>query len=264
MDKKVAIIGAGAAGVLAAMTLLEGGLDGSCITLIDPGTDPWNRTEDTFKGFMGAALGSNLVLAGEPDMGGNLCRYFEYDTATTLIQQVIEKVNTYIINNPQAEVVHAPYKHYKLEAESYKEVARHCWLILTRAKVEMVKYDFNYFANIVEGDIEVQQEDIRNFTYCIIAIGNEGFNTVYGQLTAYGVTFADSLPITQEKQAFLNEHIPQAYRDRSYASYPITTANMNLPTLPKIYLVGDVTGNNCLATAMVQGVLAAEDIVTKL
>lgn len=264
MDKKVAIIGAGAAGVLAAMTLLEGGLDGSCITLIDPGTDPWNRTEDTFKGFMGAALGSNLILAGEPDMGGNLCRYFEYDTATAVMQRVVEKLNTYIVTNPQAEVVYTPYKHYKLEAESYKEVARHCWLNLTRAKVEMVKYDFNYFANIAEGDLEVQQEDIRNYAYCIIAVGNEGFNTVYGPLTAHGVDFADSIPVDEEKQTFLNQHIPQAYRNRNYKAYPITTANMSIPTLPNVYLVGDVTGANCLTTAMTQGMLAAEDIITRL
>ena len=103
MDKKIAIIGAGAAGVLAAMTLLEGGVEGSCITMIDPGADPWSRTQDSLKGFMGAALGNDLILAGEPDMGGTLCNYFSYDDAISHIERTIGKLNSYISNNTQAE-----------------------------------------------------------------------------------------------------------------------------------------------------------------
>lgn len=264
MDKKIAIIGAGAAGVLAAMTLLEGGVEGSCITMIDPGADPWSRTQDSLKGFMGAALGNDLILAGEPDMGGILCNYFSYDDAISHIERTIGKLNSYILNNTQAEPDNTPYRHYRLPAESFKEAARHCWLNLTRAGVEMVKYDFNYFPDIAQGDLEVQEGDIRNFAYCIIAMGNEAFNLVYGQLAAYGTDFTEALPVVPEKQAFLNQHIPETYRERSYAKYPNTSPTMAIPTLPNIYLIGDIVGANCLATAMTQGVLAAEDILTRL
>jgi hypothetical protein len=264
MSKNIAIIGAGPAGVLAAITLLEGGLEGSNITLIDNGDNPWDRETLGTGGFMGAALGSGVVLAGEPDMGGNLCQYFSYEDATHHIDRMVEKLKNAIINSPAIKVGETPYKHCILEAETYTEIAKRYWLTLTQARVTMVKHDFSYFPDIANGVIEVADENFQEFDHCIVAAGGVGFNLVHGHFASNGVEFMETLPIDLQKQAFLNQNIPGDYIERIYKKYPITSPQMNVPNLPKIYLIGDAAGNCCLSTALVQGMLAAEDIIANL
>ena len=43
MDKRIVIVGGGVAGINAATKLIDGGLNGNNITIIDAGKDPYNR-----------------------------------------------------------------------------------------------------------------------------------------------------------------------------------------------------------------------------
>jgi hypothetical protein len=134
-------------------------------------------------------------------MGGNLCQYFSYEDATHHIERMVEKLRNTIINSPTIEVNETPYKHYTLQAQTYIEIAKRYWTTLTRAGVSMVKYDFNYFPDIVNGIIEVAEGNFQEFNYCIVAAGGGvGFNLVYGLLESNNVEFMEKLPIDPLKQ----------------------------------------------------------------
>ena len=89
MDK-VVIVGAGVAGVNAATKLVDNGYDGSKITIIDMGNDPYKRKpEEVMTGFLGAGGWSDGKLTYHTAIGGQLSKYCGEKKAMELMDQVI-------------------------------------------------------------------------------------------------------------------------------------------------------------------------------
>jgi uncharacterized FAD-dependent dehydrogenase len=90
MAKKIVIVGSGVAGVNAATKLVDNGYDGSLITIIDMGKDPYNRKpEEVMTGFLGAGGWSDGKLTYHTAIGGQLSKYTGEEKAMELMDQVI-------------------------------------------------------------------------------------------------------------------------------------------------------------------------------
>ena len=90
MQEKIVIVGAGVAGVNAATKLVDNGYDGSRITIIDMGNDPYNRKpEEVMTGFMGAGGWSDGKLTYHTSIGGHMSKYCGEEKAMELMDQVI-------------------------------------------------------------------------------------------------------------------------------------------------------------------------------
>ena len=101
--EKIVIIGAGVAGVNAATKLVDNGYDGSRITIIDMGNDPYNRKpEEVMTGFMGAGGWSDGKLTYHTSIGGHLTKYTGDEKAMELMDQVINNFKRF---HPKPEEV---------------------------------------------------------------------------------------------------------------------------------------------------------------
>jgi uncharacterized protein len=90
MSKKIVIVGAGVAGINAATKLVDNGYDGSLITIIDMGKDPYNRLpEEVMTGMLGAGGWSDGKLTYHTAIGGQLSKYTGEEKAMELMDQVI-------------------------------------------------------------------------------------------------------------------------------------------------------------------------------
>ena len=90
MSKKIIIVGAGVAGVNAATKLVDNGYDGSQITIIDMGKDPYERKpEEVMTGFLGAGGWSDGKLTYHTAIGGHMSKYSGEDKAMELFDEVI-------------------------------------------------------------------------------------------------------------------------------------------------------------------------------
>jgi len=90
MAKKIVIVGSGVAGVNAATKLVDNGYDGSLITIIDMGKDPYNRKpEEVMTGFLGAGGWSDGKLTYHTAIGGQLSKYTGEEKAMKLMDEVI-------------------------------------------------------------------------------------------------------------------------------------------------------------------------------
>jgi uncharacterized FAD-dependent dehydrogenase len=90
MNKKIVIVGSGVAGVNAATKLVDNGYDGSLITIIDMGKDPYNRKpEEVMTGFLGAGGWSDGKLTYHTAIGGQLSKYTGEEKAMELMDEVI-------------------------------------------------------------------------------------------------------------------------------------------------------------------------------
>ena len=90
MSKKIVIVGAGVAGINAATKLVDNGYDGSLITIIDMGKDPYNRLpEEVMTGMLGAGGWSDGKLTYHTAIGGQLAKYTGEEKAMELMDQVI-------------------------------------------------------------------------------------------------------------------------------------------------------------------------------
>ena len=88
--EKIVIIGAGVAGVNAATKLVDNGYDGSKITIIDMGNDPYKRKpEEVMTGFMGAGGWSDGKLTYHTSIGGHMSKYCGDEQAMELMDEVI-------------------------------------------------------------------------------------------------------------------------------------------------------------------------------
>ena len=89
-QEKIVIVGAGVAGVNAATKLVDNGYDGSRITIIDMGNDPYKRKpEEVMTGFMGAGGWSDGKLTYHTSIGGHMSKYCGDEKAMELMDQVI-------------------------------------------------------------------------------------------------------------------------------------------------------------------------------
>jgi len=91
MNKKIVIIGAGVAGISAALKLVDNNYPGELITIIDKGNDPYNRKpEEVMTGFAGAGGFSDGKLTYHTAIGGQLSKYCGEEKAYDLMDQSIE------------------------------------------------------------------------------------------------------------------------------------------------------------------------------
>jgi uncharacterized protein len=103
MAKKIVIVGAGVAGVNAATKLVDNGYDGSLITIIDMGKDPYNRKpEEVMTGFLGAGGWSDGKLTYHTAIGGQLSKYVGEEKAMSLMDEVINNFKRF---HPKPEEV---------------------------------------------------------------------------------------------------------------------------------------------------------------
>jgi uncharacterized FAD-dependent dehydrogenase len=103
MNKKIVIVGAGVAGVNAATKLVDNGYDGSLITIIDMGKDPYNRKpEEVMTGFLGAGGWSDGKLTYHTAIGGQLSKYTGEKKAMKLMDEVINNFKRF---HPKPEEV---------------------------------------------------------------------------------------------------------------------------------------------------------------
>ena len=103
MAKKIVIVGSGVAGVNAATKLVDNGYDGSLITIIDMGKDPYNRKpEEVMTGFLGAGGWSDGKLTYHTAIGGQLSKYTGEEKAMDLMDQVINNFKRF---HPKPEEV---------------------------------------------------------------------------------------------------------------------------------------------------------------
>jgi uncharacterized protein len=103
MAKKIVIVGAGVAGVNAATKLVDNGYDGSLITIIDMGKDPYNlKPEEVMTGFLGAGGWSDGKLTYHTAIGGQLSKYTGEEKAMKLMDEVINNFKRF---HPKPEEV---------------------------------------------------------------------------------------------------------------------------------------------------------------
>jgi len=103
MAKKIVIVGSGVAGVNAATKLVDNGYDGSLITIIDMGKDPYNRKpEEVMTGFLGAGGWSDGKLTYHTAIGGQLSKYTGEKKAMALMDEVINNFKRF---HPKPEEV---------------------------------------------------------------------------------------------------------------------------------------------------------------
>lgn len=103
MAKKIVIVGSGVAGVNAATKLVDNGYDGSLITIIDMGKDPYNRKpEEVMTGFLGAGGWSDGKLTYHTAIGGQLSKYTGEKKAMELMDEVINNFKRF---HPKPEEV---------------------------------------------------------------------------------------------------------------------------------------------------------------
>jgi uncharacterized FAD-dependent dehydrogenase len=103
MAKRIVIVGSGVAGVNAATKLVDNGYDGSLITIIDMGKDPYNRKpEEVMTGFLGAGGWSDGKLTYHTAIGGQLSKYTGEEKAMELMDEVINNFKRF---HPKPEEV---------------------------------------------------------------------------------------------------------------------------------------------------------------
>ncbi len=192
--KKIVIVGAGVAGVNAATKLVDNGYDGSLITIIDMGKDPYNRKpEEVMSGFLGAGGWSDGKLTYHTAIGGQLSKYTGKEKAMELMDQVITNFKRF---HPKPEEVQCsnpveepdfikPYFGLRLfpvwhvGTDYLSEIAKNWYDYLVSKDVQFhwetkVNYiDFNH--NYVVG--EVQEKNIDwHYDELIFAVGKSGID----------------------------------------------------------------------------------------
>jgi len=96
MNKKIAFVGGGVAGICAVTKLIDNGYPGELITVIDKGNDPFKRQpEEVMMGFMGCGLWSDGKLVVSTVQGGQLAKYCGEDKAIELMEQVVEMIKRF-------------------------------------------------------------------------------------------------------------------------------------------------------------------------
>jgi len=109
--KKIVIVGAGVAGINAATKLIDNGYPGHLITVIDKGSDPYNRLpEQVMEGMLGAGGWSDGKLTYHTAIGGVLSKYCGEEKAMELMDQVIKNFTRFhpkpeeiFMSDPQEE-----------------------------------------------------------------------------------------------------------------------------------------------------------------
>ena len=199
--KKIVIVGAGVAGINAATKLVDNGYDGSLITIIDMGKDPYNRLpEEVMTGMLGAGGWSDGKLTYHTAIGGQLSKYTGEEKAMELMDQVITNFKRFHpkpeevqCSNPESEPDFIkPYFGLRLfpvwhvGTDYLSEIAKNWYDYLVSKGVKfswnlkVTKIDFNLGIFDVESNEYTTQQDCDNCTgvydELIFAVGKSGID----------------------------------------------------------------------------------------
>jgi uncharacterized FAD-dependent dehydrogenase len=108
---KIIIVGSGVSGICAATKLINLGIKGQNIEIIDKGLDPYLRSEtELMLGFAGAGLRSDGKLTRHTSVGGQLSKYCGEDKAYELMDEAIAMIESFhpdpsqiMMSDPQTE-----------------------------------------------------------------------------------------------------------------------------------------------------------------
>jgi uncharacterized FAD-dependent dehydrogenase len=194
MSKKIVIVGAGVAGINAATKLVDNGYDGSLITIIDMGKDPYNRLpEEVMTGMLGAGGWSDGKLTYHTAIGGQLAKYTGEEKAMELMDQVITNFKRFHpkpeevqCSNPIAEPDFIkPYFGLRLfpvwhvGTDYLSEIAKNWYNYLVskginfiwETKVNYIDFNDNYVVG------EIQEKNIDwHYDELIFAVGKSGID----------------------------------------------------------------------------------------
>lgn len=197
MNKKIAIVGAGVAGINAATKLVDNNYPGELITIIDKGNDPYNRKpEEVMTGFAGAGGFSDGKLTYHTEIGGQLSKYCGEEKAYNLMDQSIEMWKRFhpdpskiMYSNPVEEPDFIkPYfglrlfPVYHIGTNYLHEIAKNWYLYLVDKGVDFVwntevtSIDFNNKEISCKGDIFNIQYQGFKYDELIFAVGKSGID----------------------------------------------------------------------------------------
>ncbi len=254
MDKKIGVIGAGPAGLFTILELLKQNIPGNLITLIEAGRDPWNREESIGEGFMGQAFGSGVLIATDLGYTSGLVNYGAKEDLETLLQEMQQTITTHTTSTVQQGYL-------SLTKGEYIEFSKNVWIELYRAGVRMLNgtaiANFSTNSPVVYVDKEEEM-----FDTLVLATGKLGYEQIHSYAELHNIEFTEPPFPTQGTE--VRDNIPTQYVDLGYQKYIKLPPTMNFPQMPYLYVVGDVLHQNCIATAAVQGILAAKHITNKI
>jgi uncharacterized FAD-dependent dehydrogenase len=195
--KKIVIVGAGVAGINAATKLVDNGYDGSLITIIDMGKDPYNRLpEEVMTGMLGAGGWSDGKLTYHTAIGGQLSKYTGEEKAMELMDQVITNFKRFHpkpeevqCSNPEAEPDFIkPYFGLRLfpvwhvGTDYLSEIAKNWYDYLVekgvkfiwKSKVTSIDFDINELK--YEGPPISEIVKVLSYDELIFAVGKSGID----------------------------------------------------------------------------------------
>ena len=192
MNKKIAFVGGGVAGICAVTKLIDNGYPGELITVIDKGNDPFKRQpEEVMMGFMGCGLWSDGKLVVSTVQGGQLAKYCGEDKAIELMEQVVEmikrfhpKPNEISCSNPTEEPDFIkPYFDLRMSlvwhigSNYLHEIAKNWYQYLLDKGVNFI---WNTEVNAIDFEVQVinsYNKEIRiGYDELIFAVGKSGID----------------------------------------------------------------------------------------
>ena len=194
MAKKIVIVGAGVAGVNAATKLVDNGYDGSLITIIDMGKDPYNRKpEEVMTGFLGAGGWSDGKLTYHTAIGGQLSKYTGEEKAMKLMDEVINNFKRF---HPKPEEVQCsnpikepdfikPYFGLRLfpvwhvGTDYLSEIAKNWYDYLVSKGVEFIWEHKVYAIDFNKNELSLANHDFAGeiqYDELIFAVGKSGID----------------------------------------------------------------------------------------
>lgn len=266
MSQGVVIIGAGPAGILATNKLLESGkVLANHIILTYTGLDPWARAiqDDITEGFLGALLGRDIVLAGTPDMGGDLASYVGEQQAQQLFTEAYTVVKDTIKSENTPVVKYSPHKHYTLSKEGVEEFAKLMWLKFRKAGVRIHQQQLDFQPDVVYSKFDDLPIGVVFDNY-IIATGRTGYGAIHHYRETNGGVLQTDITYENNKHQLIHSRIPDWYLQKAYQITTRPNSQFQVVDGSNVYAVGDILGTRCAMTAMAQGIAAANNIIINL
>lgn len=266
MNQGVVVIGAGPAGIIATNTLLDSGkIPGNHIILTYTGLDPWARSlEDQLpEGFMGAAFGKDLILAGTPEMGGDLVSYVGQQQAEELFSQVLKSIKNTVSDESKPITRYTPHKHHTITKEGMLEFAKLMWIKFKKAGVAIHQKQVEFQPDVIYSVFEdtVQGVDYKNY---IIATGRAGYGGIHNFREWNNGAIQSQINYDNDSHTLIHDRIPDWYLRNGYEMTTRPTSNFEIVDGMNIHAVGDILGTRCIMTAMAQGMAAANHVITNL